>query len=225
MGKFRNVLKNASYAFLLAINSSYVTDPAQRKLNEIMKKQEEIMDIEYSARPVLILKRVPEISEKLGGVHRSGIIEINSSYSGMWGALSHELGHFYVFLNYSSERNNRLSKVSFRSKISQTEKNVIRYFTDEGIAAYFEYRTMNSLNCKRGWLFSLDIEKLRKGREEYGSKEFEELACEIVKPILDVNVDKGIETIIKNPMNEGDLEDIIGYQQRILKIVRENSSR
>ncbi len=222
MGKMlRNVLKTSSCALLLAISSGYpATDPVQRKLDEMMRKQEEVMDITYSKKPVLILKSVPEMSEKVGGIHRRGKIDLNSSLIGVWSALAHELGHFYIFINYQPERNSRLTKVVLGSEIPLGERNVIRYLTDEGIAAYFEYKALGTLSCKEDILFNLDLEKLRKGRKEYGLREFEELACGLVKPILDVNVGKGIGDLTRNPMTREDLENLVGYQQRILKIVK-----
>ena len=41
----------------------------------------------------------------------------------------------------------------------------------------------------------------------------------VVKPILDKDIDKGIEILIENPPTKKDLEDILGYRQMILNMM------
>ena len=41
----------------------------------------------------------------------------------------------------------------------------------------------------------------------------------LVKPILDINFEKGIKELIKNPLNEEDLNDLPTYREKRIEII------
>ncbi|MEK7549197.1 MAG: hypothetical protein AAB496_01780, partial [Patescibacteria group bacterium] len=129
---------------------------------------------------------------------------------------AHEEGHRYIrILKGKLGLRNNLIKNIFSGR-SDGERIV-----DEGIANYFEavYRIKAENDVEKYGL-------LEEGGFYYYKKIDGCPVCyytsgsNLVKPILDLGVDNGIEALAKNPMKKEDLEDLIGYQQRILRIVK-----
>ena len=81
----------------------------------------------------------------------------------------------------------------------------------EGIATYFGWKTTGDTLSRY-----LNHESLEDYIKIYGEEAYYEIGFSLVKPILDRNIDKGIECLITNPPTSKDLEDIMAYQQKIL---------
>ncbi len=82
----------------------------------------------------------------------------------------------------------------------------------EGIAQYFELRTMGDASSAKLYAkeFSDYVSKL-----DYNA--YYKVGYSIVKPILDKDIDEGIEFLTKNPPKDGELSNIIAYKERILR--------
>lgn len=195
------------------------------KAEEVIKVQEDSLGIKQDGGVNLYfnpLLKVLGMSRNLRGAY-------SSFFNATWvdlvdeqikQVIAHEEGHRYSrdLKGKLGLRNNLLKNLFSRRTIGNK-------IIDEGIAEYFE-----SVYLAKAERVKVRCEPLDKNGFSYYSEVdgcpvcYYSAGFSLVKPILDVNVDKGIETLIKNPINEEDLEDLIGYQKRILGIVKGKSS-
>jgi hypothetical protein len=83
---------------------------------------------------------------------------------------------------------------------------------EEGVAEYISYKgELNEITKQ----FNDDY--INKMIEEEDKQSRYNAGFILVKPILDINFDKGIKELIKNPLTKDDLNDLLGYRERIIK--------
>ena len=193
----------------------------RREVLEIIKRQEKILGIKHFGEPEISFdENMPrpnivaaDSSKKpaVGVYHpRVNVIWIDLKRYAQR-TLSHELGHFRSdVLSESIGNGNWRSKERFF--FDSFFKNITgERLIDEGIAEYFEKKTM-----KENVGVSLVHKEFKKYLKSFGDEAYYEVGYTLVKPILDKNVDRGIELLIKNPPTKRDLKDILAYRERIL---------
>jgi len=86
---------------------------------------------------------------------------------------------------------------------------------EEGVAEYMSHKGELTKLEKR-----FTDEDLMKIKEN--SLNLYSLGFLLVKPILDLNFQKGVEELINNPLKEKDLENILEYREKILENIKNN---
>ena len=124
--------------------------------------------------------------------------------------LDHELGHYYV-----DKLNQSLGLGDWPNYYSITDEQMLSNRTiGEGIAQYFMIK-MNNLPDTFTVIWPKTIDSYTESFC-YGG------GYKLVKPILDKYGKKGIECLIKNPINKEELTNLNKYQNRILRILETN---
>lgn len=187
----------------------------QRSLEEVIKKQEDILGIKHSGKP-----EIKFISFPIRGIlarydSKKDIIEINPSFFfARSRLLSHELGHRYpnqLIKNLMGVDWPDYKKYPFNFEENDSGDKGKKMIY-EGMAEYFELRTFAD---------TVAMELKHKDFDDYFKEEgfmpFYDVGYAIVKPILDKNIDLGIKYLTKNPPTNEELKDILAYRQRILR--------
>lgn len=170
---------------------------AEQNLTRIIKEQEQQLGIKYDGIPK-IQTGVPEdenykILKKMliAGLYdrRTETIYL-LPFSAIWPekTLKHELGHFYLY---------RLAKKIGADNWFTEDYPKDRRIISEGVAEWF---AMNS----------------HEGNDSFCSGEVYHKGYNLVKPLLELYSEKGIEYLIRNPLQPEDLENLEGYQKRAL---------
>jgi hypothetical protein len=115
--------------------------------------------------------------------------------------LGKELGEKYLF-NIDVNSLSKLESIQFR-------------LVEEGVADYMAYKGELTSSAKK-----IDDRNFKEMIENKDDFYLYELGFKLVKPILDINFEKGIEELIKNPLTKEDLNDLLQYRQRILKKIK-----
>ncbi|MEK6841983.1 MAG: hypothetical protein AABX91_02425 [Nanoarchaeota archaeon] len=201
-------------------------DEMEEMVRDVREKQKGLMNLQSFGEPKMTFnpvfgifgrKRFPRGSYS----HFFDMIWVNRNDADKEGVVAHETGHEY---HSKVTQNLGLRNNLYKNVLSNFT--ITREIVSEGIAEYFE--AILKSNTKSPVMSSERLEK--KSLKDY-EKEFKHPNCyyevgfRLVKPILDVNVDRGIEALARNPLTEKDLEDLISYQQRVLRIVEQNSSK
>jgi len=197
---------------ILGIISRSTADPIEsvflrKKIENVVRRQEKTLGIRHFGEPRITLD-APRQDALVG--------RYSTFYDNVWVreseedsiTIAHELGHWYA--DKLSESLGNGSWPSIWKFFKKKREKVI----SEGIAAYFEYRTFGDSSKRNLW--HSDFEGYP--RDEYG---YAAVGYEIVAPILDQSIDRGIEFLIKNPPKKRDMKDHKGYRERILRMMDE----
>lgn len=132
--------------------------------------------------------------------------------------LAHELGHFYVDkLNESLGRDDfgSYDGVAVRDA---TPEHVGQKLIGEGISEYFRVAVTGGQDNFEDYEYPNHFEKFKSDKFFYGG------GYHLVKPIIDLHGKRGIEYLIINPpATEQDFEDIIGYREKVLEALQNES--
>jgi hypothetical protein len=109
--------------------------------------------------------------------------------------LGKELGEEYLFKT-------RLDTIS---KLEDIQSRLV----EEGVADYMAYNGKLTGNAK-----ILSDKDFREMIENKNNIYLYELGFILVKPILDINFEKGVEELIKNPLTKEDLNDLPRYREK-----------
>ena len=129
-------------------------------------------------------------------------------------AIKHEAAHAYYYSLAKELGENYLLKIDRENSsfLYYVQQNLV----SEGVAEYISYKgefpkSVNLLN--NDGFFSDDRfkKKVIKGQDD---SHFYNFGFALVKPILDINFQRGIEELIKNPLTKKDLNDLLGYRNR-----------
>jgi hypothetical protein len=94
---------------------------------------------------------------------------------------------------------------------------VIQYtMVQEGVADYISYKGQLTESAKR-----FTDEDFKKMIEEKDDSQVYDFGALLVKGILDIDLEKGIKELIKNPLTKDDLNDLPAYRERIIANVLE----
>ena len=201
-------------------------DEMREKVRDVREKQREFMNLQSFEEPGVTFNPILGIFGRRSFPRGSysqffDVIWVNRGDSDKEGVIAHEAGHEY--------RRKVTQKLGLRNN---HYKNVISSFTttselvSEGIAEYFETALKSGVKIP-----VMSSEKLEMRTFKEYEKKFECPVCyyeagfRLVKPILDSGVDRGIEALARNPMTREDLGDLVGYQQRILSIVKNSNKK
>ena len=140
--------------------------------------------------------------------------------------VNHEIGHYYFDIKSKKLENGAL--VIFGNEL-------LRSLIDQGVATYFEFRIQEQyLADTRREKYSIDTRPMLNNPEispYFGLSSMESIiqihrtleekyvGFMLVKPILDKSVEKGVEALIKNPLQESDLPQLQKYQRKLLDIL------
>ena len=179
-------------------------------LNELIEKQEEILNIKHFGIPEIeyansfkeLLKIFPFIKGEYDEINNKIYIYY---FNGVENIINHELGHFYA-----DKLCENLIGMDYPQKNSDNEMDIEVKLISEGIAEYFE----RAINNKEDDF--LDIEWPKDPEDFWDIRIIYSGGYHLVKPILDKHKEKGIEYLIFNPPAKEELEDPIKYQERIL---------
>lgn len=217
---------------LIPIKNPNIKFYIEKNLNEIIKEQEEVLNIKHFGVPTIVVK--PEDFEHNNifsgvrlGYYSNDTIYINSTLeitvpnsklnnilgdifffghtSNIKEILDHELGHYYVD---KLKENLNINK--------ELDTNLIKIgmkLISEGIAEYFKNKIYKKDLKKYNLVKSVDDMK-------YG--EFYNCGYHLVKPVIDRHGKKGIEYLIANPPTNEDLEQLLQYQNRTLENLEQN---
>jgi hypothetical protein len=86
----------------------------------------------------------------------------------------------------------------------------------EGVADYISYKGQLTESAKR-----FTDEDFKKMIEEKDDSQVYDFGALLVKGILDIDLEKGIKELIKNPLTKDDLNDLPAYRERIIANVLE----
>src|SRR3989338_812584 len=189
----------------------------RREFREAVEAQEKILGIKNLCDPVSISfdenlrprtkSKIPKIGWYL---YNSNIILLDEGKYDI-NTLSHEAAHCHI---------DGLSERMGNGSWPGNENNKGTLLLSEGIANYFELRTRGiDINPE---LDHRDLEDYFKEDRYKGEKAefvYYEIGPKVVAPILDINVNEGIETLIKNPPKRRDLKDLVRYRERILRMM------
>ena len=131
--------------------------------------------------------------------------------------IQHEAAHSFYYELGKKLGENYLFNIKPDSIISQLESIQSR-LVEEGVADYMSYKGELSNYAKTN-LTDKNFEEMIKKESDYN---LYELGFILVKPILDLNFEKGILELIKHPLTKEDLNDLPGYRaKRIENILKE----
>lgn len=200
-------------------------EKVREEIREMAQKQETVLGIKHFEKPKISFEPNQENTLRdVTGTYNQEKDEIwidLSRYSS--GTLSHELGHFYVDkLNESlNNKNWRYKKgfLSFLESLFSDDRGT--KLVAEGIADYFKHKTKGD-TLSSGLNYKSFDEYLN---EDGGSDAYAEIGYKLVAPIIDRRINRGIETLTRNLPTNRDLKSLVKYQQRVLRIVEQNSSK
>jgi len=182
-------------------------------LKKVISEQENILGIKHFGEPKLSLGF--SLTADASYYPQTDLIKINNSVL-LKRFIAHELGHFYA--DKVSEGLGRGDWPIFKGKIVDGEygkDDMGLKLIAEGIATYFESRT-------EGDGLTGDLEhKNFSNYNSIGIGKYYNVGNNLVKPILDKDVRKGVELLVANPPTSADLEDLVGYKKRMLERMEE----
>jgi hypothetical protein len=213
------------------------TNQVQRNMKEyidttlprIMQQQEQKLGIKYTEVPQIIVSSTPtnksdtvadydSISNKMLVYSSRNFTEDDINRS-----LSHELGHFYSdrLLESSGFQNGLNSDDTLNVHDLKNQKEILRkLLIGEGIAEYFSRNTLDIQNDCPNISLEYDIYRDRfKSRGSLNNAFLSNAYC-LVKPVLDMNLNKGIVYLATHPPNEDQLEHLKTYQENAENEIR-----
>jgi hypothetical protein len=123
--------------------------------------------------------------------------------------IKHEAGHAFYFDLGKILEAKYLFDVDYKN--SSILYNIQHSLVEEGVAEYIAYKGKLTESAKK-----LDDSSFKEMIESKNDFYLYDLGFILVKPILDKDFHKGIEELIKNPLSEKDLKDLLKYQEKIL---------
>lgn len=200
-------------------------------LPRIMAQQEQKLGIKYSGAPQIAVFSGPAGASSAVADYdsESGTMKVysrrNFSEKGVNRSLSHELGHYYSdsllkLRGFQKELNSdsTLNIQDLRNRREILRKSMIA----EGIAEYFSRNTLDFLrDCRNISLGYNDYTDRFKDRGvesgEFVTNAFLNNSYCLVAPILETDIDQGIEYLATHPPNENQLEKLRSYQEQAKK--------
>lgn len=189
------------------------------KISQEIRRQERILGIRHFGMPNFSIDTIRPSSVR-DSTHGS----YNSRENRIWvdvvkydsAILSHELGHFYADkLSENIGNGNWPPPRNFLGLRRNTKKGI--RLISEGVAQYFRIKTIGHKKNPR-----LEYRNFKDYFKGDGNKPYYNAGFGLVAPILDIDINRGIELLIKNPPKEKELEDLISYRARILEMMNGN---
>lgn len=188
---------------------------------KIMKAQEQKFGIKYSEVPTVAVYPRPTNESDAVADYDSGsnIMKVysarNFTENDIDRSLSHELGHYYSdkLLESAGFQDGLNSDSTLNVKSVKNRREVLRkLLIGEGIGEYFSRNTIgiqdDCSNISLGYNVSTDRFKDRGSLNAFLSNAY----C-LVKPVLGINLDKGILYLATHPPSEDQLEQLKSYQE------------
>ena len=209
------------------IYSERANEPLQMSSEEIITSLEKKLGIKSLSKPKIVYGSSPRIEKSPLDSVTAGSYEaeektiyINPSLdlTEAQETLKHEFGHFYMDNLAENAIPGNYPAKKLLSELKTFSDTLNSKLIREGIARYFERKgTINEAPNFSDYLWPKDFEFSSWDRTSV----IYEGGYHLVKPILDIDVRRGIELLITNPMTRQDLLNLPAYQQRIKRMMME----